>query len=255
MTGIEMLREWANELREAARAYRDGEIGYVPIDVEACQRKNAAKLDAIADQIERETKEAVAGRVDDEGDAFVDMSGARTGIEMLRSYVYHARVHVRNLYINHVSDINAAPLYEKLRECLRQLDEIADRIERETLPRPRFEDGGPVQFGDEYMSIQDVHKVKGICVRADGSFEIESVGGACYRYGEDKRLKRPEPPDTWERIEDDIVNKVGPCEHFGWSGKSCCDDGECPVFGNVMSCAESRASDIVRRCKALAGVE
>lgn len=56
MTGIEMLREWANELRDVARAHHDGEIDYVPIDVEACQRKNAARLDAIADQIEREAE-------------------------------------------------------------------------------------------------------------------------------------------------------------------------------------------------------
>lgn len=163
-----------------------------------------------------------------------------TGIERLR--VLQRNVMKRPSYAKHISHY--------------YLDSIASQIERETLPRPLFEDGEPVQFGDEYMSIQDVHKVKGICVRADGSFEIESVGGVCYRYGEDKRLKRPEPPDTWERIEAD-VNKGSACRYFGVpdSEEEC---GKCAAQlddYDLMSCAESMARDVLRRCKKLAGVE
>lgn len=51
------------------------------------------------------------------------------------------------------------------RSCLSEEDEaelfakIADRIEREYLPRPRFEDGEPVQFGDEV----ELHYKSGGC--------------------------------------------------------------------------------------------
>lgn len=252
MTGIEKLREWANELREAARAYRDGEIGYVPIDIEACQRKNAARLDAIADQIEREIKESLTDWADDGDDAVVDMSGARAGIEMLRSYVHHARVHVRNLYINNVADINAVPLYEKLRECLRQLDEIADRIERETLPRPRFEDGEPVNVGDAFVGADGTTDVvTGIFAYVKGDETAIFAGNS--------RIKRPipEPPDTWERLAADIEDCDGSaCEYFGRikeEGMSpCC---ECNAYNDDTDCTVQVMCDIVRRAKKLAGVE
>lgn len=132
-----------------------------------------------------------------------------TGIELLRMY---AETRPRQAIADDCQLPNVLGKdcddFENCNDCHRFVcNAIADQIERETLPRPRFEDGRPVQFGDEYMSIQDVHKVKGICVRADGSFEIESVGGVCYRYGEDKRLKRPEPPKVLDA--DGVEIKLG----------------------------------------------
>lgn len=176
MTGIERLREWANELREAARAYRDREIDYVPIDVEACQRKNAAKLDAIADQ-----------------------------------------------------------------------------IERETLPRPRFEDGELVRCGDMAMFGNKPREVVEYEVN-DCGVAILHTYGDCWSLLPGQCLKRPEPPDTWERVEAD-VNKGGACRYFGVpdSEEDC---SKCPALWDEgdMSCAESMVCDVLRRCKALAGV-
>jgi hypothetical protein len=113
---------------------------------------------------------------------------------------------------------------------------VADQIERETLPRPRFEDGEPVDIGSY------IGKVNGTDYGLTGEpvkrFEISAVhdspgGEWVIRLKPGQVVKRPEPHDTWERIEADV------------------DSGE--GYAN-MDTAEV-AADVLRRCKALAGVE
>ena len=59
-------------------------------------------------------------------------------------------------------------------------------------------------------------------------------------------------PDSWERLEEDAVKGV--CAYFGFLNK-CCDDGdECPA-NKPGDCAKFKVLDIIRRAKALAGVE
>ena len=59
-------------------------------------------------------------------------------------------------------------------------------------------------------------------------------------------------PDSWERLEEDAAK--GLCEYFGFEGRRC-DAGEgCPAYERD-SCAVHKAEDIIRRAKALAGVE
>lgn len=147
-----------------------------------------------------------------------------------------------------IATIGGEPAYEKL-------SKIADQIERETLPRPLFEDGEPVQFGDEFVSCNGPRVVVGIKHSCEGGISLCDTDGEFYRFVGCERVKRPEPTDTWERVKDDMVNKVSPCGYFGWSDKSCCDDEGCPAYESGMSCAESMANDLVRRCKALARVE
>lgn len=243
MTGIERLRDVCRALKYSP---------YCGTDIATIGGEPAyEKLSKIADQIEREIKEAVTDGADDEDDALVYTSGTRTGIEMLRSYVHHARVYVRNLYINHVADINAVPLYEKLRVCLRQLDEIADRIERETLPRPRFEDGEPVQFGDEFVTeLGDVGEVEQIDLR-EGGWSVWSYSSH-KASNTDGPLKRPEPPDTWEQIAADVA-KADACSYFGFAYDDGCDG--CKANDSDMGCSWEMTNDVLRRAKKLAGVE
>lgn len=246
MTGIELLRKY---VEEGTCDQIPDTLGKKCDDFESCNDCRRFVFNAIADQIEREIKEALTDGADDENDAFEDMSGARTGIEMLRSYVYHARVHVRNLYINHVADINAVPLYESLRECLRQLDEIADRIERETLPRPRFEDGEPVQVGDKYVDkYGNVATAFTVAVSNHG-FTLCGSGSETHFKLTDS-VKRPDPPDSWERVEEDALKST--CEYYGHSEQPC---ETCPANKLGLSCGQHKTRDLVRRCKELAGVE
>ena len=59
-------------------------------------------------------------------------------------------------------------------------------------------------------------------------------------------------PDSWERLEEDAAK--GLCEYFGFEDGPC-DAGEgCPAY-EQGSCAVYKAKDIIRRAKALAGVE
>lgn len=70
---------------------------------------------------------------------------------------------------------------------------IADRIENEYMPLPRFEDGEPVQFGDEVDSCESQFKVHSVTFCSNGRVflgdlidfdELEATGEA---------LKRPHP--------------------------------------------------------------
>lgn len=74
---------------------------------------------------------------------------------------------------------------------------LADAIEREYLPRPRFEDGDPVQFGDiaevrGYLGdvIEMVYQ-DGKCVEVVIGFGDEETASH-YAICEGERVKRPE---------------------------------------------------------------
>lgn len=64
-------------------------------------------------------------------------------------------------------------------------------------------------------------------------------------------LTHEEPErDSWERIEEGVSKGV--CGYFGHEVEGCCG---CPAADDSRSCEEVMAEDVVRRCKALAGVE
>jgi hypothetical protein len=141
-----------------------------------------------------------------------------------------------------------------------KLKEIADQIERETLPRPTDVDGNVLNIGDRVHMLRDEY---------NGTDEWDDViVGFCY----DENTSDPwtvygerggafacccsvEPPDTWERIVADA--KKTPCDYFGYASKPCCDGDVCPAYvtENGYECDKCKVIDLVRRCKALAWVE
>lgn len=71
---------------------------------------------------------------------------------------------------------------------------IADRIEREYLPRPRFEDGEPVQFGDEFEHDGKTFVVRGISTTDDGLQHMAARGDeGIFTIERCERVKRPKP--------------------------------------------------------------
>lgn len=60
-------------------------------------------------------------------------------------------------------------------------------------------------------------------------------------------------PDSWERLEDDARN--GLCKYFGMGDAEDCKG--CPAYGDRLSspCSSVMAQDIIRRAKAIAGVD
>lgn len=106
-------------------------------------------------------------------------------------------------------------LHERLREFARILDDdgnftflelneaesLADEIEKYYIPRPRFKDGEPVQFGDEVEGCNG--KVGAVLIFPDGSGYVygrvdspfsEPLGGAIIENG----LKRTS--DSFEKL-------------------------------------------------------
>lgn len=79
----------------------------------------------------------------------------------------------------------------------RHANELADEIEKYYIPRPRFEDGEPVQFGDEYKwADANIRKITGFGVTENGApyvtcaFDGLGMSDAMIYSGS---LKRPKP--------------------------------------------------------------
>ena len=70
------------------------------------------------------------------------------------------------------------------------LDKFADEIERYYIPRPRFEDGEPVQFGDD--SIECIG-IDCFALYPDGSYQVYSENGDYSSEILNEPLKRPQP--------------------------------------------------------------
>lgn len=101
---------------------------------------------------------------------------------------------------------------------------LADEIEKYYIPRPRFEDGEPVQLGDRFYSeysrsIETVSSMK----FTPGGFKLN--GGIRYDYGEPVRRCLPEPKVL---DADGVEIKVGDTVWLTTSGKKLRVDGFTP---------------------------
>ena len=116
-------------------------------------------------------------------------------------------------------------------------------------------DGKPIHEGDTVYEVEGTghaYKVVGIRV-GDGDPLTPTVvtcdeGDGTSEHFLPSQLThtKPEPIDTWERIEEDAGKD--PCDYFGFDGEETC--GKCPASGK--NCEQTMARDIVRRCRALA---
>lgn len=73
-------------------------------------------------------------------------------------------------------------------------DKLADEIERYYIPRPRFEDGEPVHFGDALeRRVGLPTSVVGIAVHNDGSYALSDNEENTTYYTDGDLIKRPYP--------------------------------------------------------------
>ena len=174
---------------------------------------------------------------------------------------------------------------------------------------PKFEDGAPLMYEDEFQLGGEAHTAYGFNFGVYGRVSIGVEQGSHVRLPNGERVKRPEPkvldadgveihvgdtvyepngqsgiviavhpstrcvdlrqdgcyayamdtqrlthtrPDSWEWLEEDTMK--GSCAYFGFASKPCSDGDGCPA-NKPGDCAKFKAVDIVRRAKALAGVE
>lgn len=131
------------------------------------------------------------------------------------------------------------------------MDELSKRLMPEDMEWlveawPRFEDGGPVRFLDDFERYGDENGVSVVTMYSDGSFALNFRA-----YSKGERVKRPEPTDSWERIEEDAYKDD--CEYFGRDLNGC---NGCPAsrqdIDNFYCNENEKACDLVRRCRALA---
>lgn len=123
---------------------------------------------------------------------------------------------------------------------------IADRIEREYIPLPRFEDGEPVKVGDLVLwNDGGAKRVEGIKV----DVQLEGSCGTC-----NSVLKRC--VDTLELIEADAMKTYD--EYWGCHHVSCHDcpamaDGKKPHerYATNYSCVLAKTFDLLRRQREL----
>lgn len=152
--------------------------------------------------------------------------------------------------------------------------EIADAIEAEYLPRPRFEDGEVVQVGDKFVrnsTAESTKEIDSYYVYDNGDFTlIDRSKQGHYPYREGEHVKRPEPPvldadgvfthkqpDTQECINEDALKDSG--NYWGCKFE-CCNDQTCPAlidgkmpkdFYGVDYCLDAKVFDLLAREKKL----
>ena len=135
---------------------------------------------------------------------------------------------------------------------------IANAIEGEYIPRPRYEDGEPVQFGDIYTDKNGrewTNGIKSIHIDCNGDFSLhDNTIGDVGRYevfGRDRRVKRHKP-DSLERIEEDAGKQFD--IYWKCSGIYC---SECPAtidgkkpderYETIGDCSYAQKLDLLYR--------
>ena len=125
--------------------------------------------------------------------------------------------------------------------------------ELDALCWPMYEDGTLVQTGDEVQGGTERE------VRVSGNtWSLVGEDGLIFDFGgRHKAVRRPEPPDIWERIEEDSRKYYTEYWRCVGVGCSCCPsivDGKRPRERyECNSCQNAMAIDLVRRARALAG--
>lgn len=95
--------------------------------------------------------------------------------------------------------------------CMENQSDVEGYIEHFYLPKPLFEDGEPVQWGDKAVGAYITAEVVTFVVNDKGDYFINGV-----QYQPGERVKRPPSPDTQERIdEDERLSSVRYCEKYG----------------------------------------
>lgn len=126
--------------------------------------------------------------------------------------------------------------------------------DRYWLPRPRFDDGKPVELGDLILTDRGVAKVVGFSVRDDWeswlSLDVlDSDERICKRLDPGECVRRAEN-DSWERLEADALKSS--CGYFNAGVVDC---PNCSKRKENILCSRLQTVEIVRRAKKLAGVE
>lgn len=128
----------------------------------------------------------------------------------------------------------------------------------------RAADGKPLEAGQTVWDVNDGKELEVVSADCTDGMVILKLrtecGGFTYTATESEHLThtKPEPPDSWERIEEDLSKSY--TKYWGCANVMCnhCPaeiDGKKPherLDGGPHNCVSAMRRDIMRRCKALA---
>ena len=130
---------------------------------------------------------------------------------------------------------------------------------------PLDADGLPIRLGDTVWYVgSDVVIPKDCSLKVAGFVRMHGVPGTFIETREypaavikPKWLshRAPEPPDSWEKLEEDALKN--PCRYFGMSEDQNASCKTCPhgPWATDRICGENMRLDLIERAKKLAGIE
>lgn len=141
-------------------------------------------------------------------------------------------------------------LMKKLNDERKEISDLKTELAA-SMPLPLDADGVPFRLGDAVYRLRDGQglRVSVIEFREPECFifaKADSTLIAGTYIADELTHKKPEPSDSWEKLEEDAAKT--PCEYFGEDSCMTCNTG-------TEGCSEVKARDIVARAKRLAGVE
>lgn len=192
------------------------------------------------------------------------MKDLKSGIEHLKQAKAHMSK-ANGIMSDHISKLKA--LEEENAALKAELDDWKGNAEGFApdayMKLPLDADGEPICIGDE-MSIEGKacrvigyqeafdHKTMLFIARDENAAHIWTL--AADRHKHFKHDTKPEPPDSWEKLEEDAKQRI--CSYFGIDQENTsCED--CPHGSSQTGriCGQNARLDILKRAKKLAGIE
>lgn len=194
------------------------------------------------------------------------MKDLRSGIEHLKQAKAHMSK-ANGIMSDHISKLKA--LEEENAELRAELDDRKDNAEGfrpdAYMKLPVDADGVPIRFCDVVWYVGSDTEIEKDCpLKVAGFVTIFAALGIFIETREypDKAIdpeslthKQPEPSDSWEKLEADMM-KGTTCFYFGCE-ESKEDCFSCPhgIEKSGMPCWKNERVDILKRAKKLAGIE
>ena len=182
------------------------------------------------------------------------MEDLRSGLEHFKQAKAHMS-EANGIMNGHISKLKAleeenAELRAKLEAWIQSDDSY--------MKLPLDADGEPIRIGDVLYSSGNECRVVSITVKADEAcLGVHTDEGTFLPSVNPKYLsrKKPEPADSWEKLEEDMMRGTS-CRYFR-GVESVSDCWDCPhgTEQTGTTCWRNERIDIMKRAKKLAGIE
>ena len=253
------MNDTAKKLREAAEYIGDGETCSDTAIVTVREMFDVGRADTFGGDLGR-VLVAIADELDKLQTKANEANNLRQQLESAEDKAERRKRHIGYLNTalhdkNGLLERRGGTIARLTAENGKLRKQVPSERERQILAMwPKFEDGEYVWFGDELVHKEQGHRfpVEVIEFMDDGWRACYQHDGVRDVFRPSERVERPVPEDSWERLAEDAEKLA--CAYLGRSEGTCfgCPLENCKDFA---ACSKEQAKDIVRRAKALAGVE